>query len=403
MSGGILLSSERFRYWAIDYERHECTVITADGQKHSRKLSSPPLPDNELASSVFDWENWWVISTTRRGDTIISEAYSPVSTDKGRPAIYLDQNHWSTVAWAMVDPSKVANKDELDAALRVVSLARDAGIVLPLSSAHFVETNPLYGDRRYNLGVAMAQLSGGWELRSPMAVWENEVAVKLAQHTGRPLPAFSQLPVVTTEPQAFLSGGTRAYETDSDWNLFQMVLSEPSITLSVLIDSDSEPKAPIPRWVDRNQQITEYFADAHLSPAERRRQAAGLFWMDNIDVLAKAALRVGADPLCVAQSVEPLLRQTESMPFVANLSSLFGLRYLDRQTRWKHNDFIDMMFLSCGAAYCDYVVAERHTGTQLRRAQERRGESSNVFVTLTAMVEALEKDGVKTSAERMST
>jgi hypothetical protein len=41
-------------------------------------------------------------------------------------------------------------------------------------------------------------VAGGWELRHPIAVWENEVAVRLATNEDLPLPAFSELPVVTT-------------------------------------------------------------------------------------------------------------------------------------------------------------------------------------------------------------
>ncbi|WP_435209421.1 hypothetical protein [Micromonospora sp. bgisy143] len=257
-----------------------------------------------------------MISTTRRGDTLISEAYSPVSTDKGRPAVYLDQNHWSKLAWAMVDPSKIASRDEFAAAMRIIELATDAGIVLPLSSAHFTETYPLYGDRRYNLGLAMAHTAGGWELRSPMKVWDNEVAVMLATHKDVPLPAFSELPVVTTEPLAFLANGVRAYEIDNDWDLFQLVISEPSITLSCLIDPTPEAKGDVPGWVQRNQEITDYFAGQRLSDADRRTQAAGFFWTDNIQVLARAAARVGVDPRLFAQDAKELLRQTETMPFV---------------------------------------------------------------------------------------
>jgi hypothetical protein len=162
--------------------------------------------------------------------------------------------------------------------MRIIELATDAGIVLPLSSAHFTETYPLYGDRRYNLGLAMAKLAGGWELRSPMTVWDNEVAVMLATHEDAPLPTFSQLPVVTTELQAFLANGVRAYEIDNDWDLFQLVLSERSITLSCLIDTTAEAKGDVSAWVQRNQEITDSFAGQRPSDKDRRKLAAGFFW-----------------------------------------------------------------------------------------------------------------------------
>ena len=395
----LVLSADRFQYWAIDFVRKESLVITTDGQRLTEALQPDAWPNNQIAQSVFDWDRWWVISTTIRGDVLISEAYSPVSTDKGRPSVYLDQNQWSRLAWAIVDPSKVANSDELTAARRIIELATDAGIVLPLSSAHLTETYPLYGDRRYHLGLAMAQLSAGWELRSPAAVWDNEVAVMLAMHANVPVPAFSQLAVVTNEPQAFLASG-RAYEVDNDWDLLRLAISEPALTLSLLIDTTPEAKGDVSAWVRRNQEITDYFAGQRLNDAFRRNQAAGFFWTDNIQVLAKAAARVGVDPTSFAQDAKALVRQTETMPFVSNLAALFRLRYLDSRTRWKANDLIDMMYLSCAAAYCDYVAAERHTGTQLRQVMESRNAKVNTFITLTDLVAALDRDGVRTATEK---
>lgn len=387
----------------MDFVRNESVVITTDGRRHTQELpATAPWTDGYVAQSVFDWERWWVFSTTTRGDSLISEAYSPVNTDKGRPAVYLDQNHWSKIAWALVEPGRVANKDELAAAMRIIELATDAGIVLPLSSAHFTETYPLYGDRRYNLGLAMASLAGGWELRSPMAVWDNEVAVMLARYEDVSLPVFSQLPVVTTEPQAFLANGVRAYEIDNDWELFKLILSEPSITLSCLIDPTPEVNGGVSGWVRRNQEITDYFAGQLIPSSGQRKQATGFFWADNIQVLARAAERTGVDASSFAQDTKALVRQAETMPFVSNLSALFRLRHLDRRTRWKENDLIDMMYLSCAAGYADYVAAERHTGTQLRQIMESKGTPPNTFITLADLVEALDRDSVQTATERAS-
>jgi hypothetical protein len=396
----VVLSADKFRYWAVDFTRNEYEVVTADGQRLTGSVPHP-WPHSEVTRSVFDWEHWRVISTTSRGDTIVSQAYNPHHTHPGRPSVYLDQNHWSTLAWARVDPSRVRDEDELAAALRIINLAQDATIVLPLSSAHFIETYPLYGDRRYNLGVAMAQLSAGWTLRSPMAVWDNEVAVMLARHEHQPLPTFSQLPVVTTEPQAFLINGQHAYEAASDAELLLLVLSEPSVALSCLLDVAPQAKPATPEWVERNQQLTEYFAEAGLSSAEHRLQAMGFFWTDNIQVLVKAAATVGVDPTSFARDGDELLRQTESMPFLSLLSALLRLRYLDRQRRWEANDLVDMMYLSCAAAYCDYVVAERYTGTQLRQIQDSRGARSNTFLKLSELVSTLERDGVGTGTEQL--
>ena len=61
------------------------------------------------------------------------------------------------------------------------------------------------------------------------------------------------------------------------------------------------------------------------------------------------------------------------------------------------SDFFDMMYLSCGTAYCEYVVAETYTGTQLQQILRQQG---NTFLSLTELVKALDRDGAKTASEK---
>jgi hypothetical protein len=79
---------------------------------------------------------------------------------------------------------------------------------------------------------------------------------------------------------------------------------------------------------------------------------------------------------------------------------LYRNRYLDGGYRWKDNDLLDMWYLSCAAAYCDYTVAERGTGRQLHQVFEAQGKTPKVFVTLAELVAALNRDNVKTATER---
>lgn len=46
--------------------------------------------------------------------------------------------------------------------------------VLPLSTGHLLETAGLHGDRRHEIGVAMAHLAGGWQIRNPLDLWKHE-------------------------------------------------------------------------------------------------------------------------------------------------------------------------------------------------------------------------------------
>ena len=86
----------------------------------------------------------------------------------------------------------------------------------------------------------------------------------------------------------------------------------------------------------------------------------------------------------------------------ALISELFVTRFIDRSTRWTSNDLIDMFYLSCAAAYCDYVVGEIKTATHPQQIQRRLGRKVNVFSDLQSLVEALHADGLTTDTERRS-
>lgn len=61
-----------------------------------------------------------------------------------------------------------------------------------------------------------------------------------------------------------------------------------------------------------------------------------------------------------------------------------------------------MFYLSCAAAYCDYVVAETKTATHLQQIQRKLGMKVNVSSNLRSLVEMLHVDGLTTDSERSS-
>lgn len=101
---------------------------------------------------------------------VLTEGFNPASPPplNGRPSVYLDQNRWRTVADVLHDPARVRDLDERRAAQDLIRLTNDGGIVMPLSTGHLLETAGLRGDRRYQIGVAMAHLAGGWQMRNPL-------------------------------------------------------------------------------------------------------------------------------------------------------------------------------------------------------------------------------------------
>ena len=65
---------------------------------------------------------------------------------------------------------------------------------------------------------------------------------------------------------------------------------------------------------------------------------------------------------------------------------------LTNRSRWRLNDLNDMTYLSCAAAYADYVVTERQAADLLTQAQNALGLHRNVFPTIEACMAAFERD-----------
>jgi hypothetical protein len=387
-----------FKYWSIERKARRIRVILQSGEELSAPIQDDdPILNSEIDVSIFDWEKWWVIDLTKGGDLIFAEAYSPNPVDHlhGRPTIYLDQNHWRTVADAHAGEGDPANP-EIAAALELAALANDGRVIVPISSAHVRETAPLYGDRRYKIGVAMARLAGGWQLRNPTHVWRNEMLRMICGELGRPVPAEAGLPVITLEPHALLDDDVAPWKMDaSDTKLFLLALSSPSIILELLLDPESQVATPITDWVQKNQSITDFLAQSSFTKAERRRGAYGAAWHDASTPLQAAMLAYGIPFLDIEHLISAdIPRLLSKEPMTRYFAHLSVLRHIDATSRWHANDLTDMLFLSCAAGYATYVVAEHRTGSQLQQAQRTFGERDSVHRSLVSLMQAIRDDGV---------
>lgn len=164
----LTLSADDYSMWVLDWKAHQVRIVMQTGEEHVAPMDSVMRrPSDEIARTFFDWDRWWLTTETEKGHLVISEVWSPVGDPaKGRPSVYLDQNHWSTIAKTVVSPESVPEADRA-AARRILKLGNDGGIRLPLSSATMQETAALFGDKRYQIGITIASLSGGWQLRDP--------------------------------------------------------------------------------------------------------------------------------------------------------------------------------------------------------------------------------------------
>ncbi|MCD4524712.1 hypothetical protein [Nocardioides sp. cx-173] len=392
----------------IDHEKRQVTIVPQEGENLTGPLGDDAfvaLPD--IAHSIFDWEKFWITTVTRRHHTIQTMGYNAASQKEvrpHRPTVYLDQNKWSELARAVLVPERVRTSEEMYAAQEIVRFASDDGVILPLSAAHLLETSGLSGDRRYEVGVTIASFSAGWQMRHPWKVFEQEAIEALARRlpdkyidTGRP--------VVTTEPNAWMQDtdtmglGPRP---EANTALFISMLSAAGVMVQELIDPEAEQRESIAVWVSIHERITDQFKTLKLQKDQRRALARRRFWNENIGTYRQALSKVFGTidfPTFSDKELKKLLREGR---MTALLSELFATRFVDQSTKWQSNDLVDMLYLSCAAAYCDYVVAETKTATHLQQIQRRLGMKINVFSNLQTLVEALHADGLTTDTERSS-
>ena len=406
MAAKFQISSDIYKYWRIDYQSNTMKTVFQDGRVLEGDLdASYSSVEHYLASSVFDWEHWWIFSTTTRGHTIITEGFNPNSAPpfNGRPSIYLDQNHWRTLADALRHPERVVDPREFAAAQDLIRLAADGGVVLPLSMGHMLETSGLHGEPRYEVGVTMASLARGWQIRNPLDLWKWEAEATIYQHLNLPTPVVPH--AISTEPGSLYESGTNLGINDDTpyGDIFLAMLTMPNVLLSSLIEPDSLPKHQLTKWVDRHTQITRQVSALDIPKHQRRNVARRRYWNENLAFYVapyRALTRSLDSPIFSDRDLPKILSPS---PMVGLLSELFVSRFMDRQTRWSRNDLIDMFHLSGAAAYADYVCAEKHTGTQLRRAQRALGRTQTVFTSLHELVHTVRNDGARSASERIAT
>lgn len=403
-SDPFVLSAEKYKFWVIDHTRRQVTIVPQNGDAVTSPLEGD-LSVSGIKLSVFDWEKWWITTVTERGHLVITAGFNPEGPDRGphRPTIYLDQNKWSLLGAALLAPERVRDKQELLAARELIRLAKDDGVILPLSSAHLLETSALHTDLRYEVGVAIASLSGGWQMRHPLNIFQQEAIDALGRRLSMETASRSDKAMITTEPNAWQQrsavlglGPRRAGNTE----LFLEMLSAPGAIISMLVDPAPLERASVSGWVKYHQRITQQFQSLDSPKSKKRAVALRRFWNEHLSMYRSVwatSLEQRDFPTFSNRELRKIMAEG---PMTSLLCDLFVTRFIDGTNRWHGNDLVDMMYLACGAAYCDYVVGEVKTCTHLTQIQRSQGKPGNVFRTLHALVDRLHVDGVSTDTER---
>ncbi|MFI1236831.1 hypothetical protein [Nocardia salmonicida] len=329
---------------------------------------------------------------TIRGDTIVAEmpTVRDFSPRRGRPTVYLDQNHWNALYKAKYVISGVKSREH-EAALWLIEQASAGRIILPLSSAHMSETCKWRNNgERYALALTILQLSAGWQLRDPLAVRRKEILSSIHSRLETGIEIFAY-PAVTLEPYAISSDIRSPEVARKHSSLASAALTAVTANFDTMLDGEAVQQNPIPGWVERNQNFTDWLATEKGAGSEmKRRRTYVFFFSDTGSEVAKAAHSTGV-------SVEEMGRWSQSfmeqdvalMPNLGLFREVFHEKLVDGRTKWNSNDLTDMMYLTCAAAYCDFTVGEKSLISKIEQAQRRIKRTSAVFRNLSACVPVL--------------
>jgi len=366
-------------------------VAFADGRQGRFPLPRSPFDDTSVLSRFSYSLGAGLLAVTLAGHEIAFEMPVPHKDQLGgRLTVYLDQNQWSELDNALHGGAAHTGHA---AARQLAHWVRQRRIVLPASSAHYLETTKRFDpDLRYRLGLTILQLSHGWQMRHPLRVRRDELRGALLRQQGRPA-ATGAAEVFTLAPDTLLPPAPAAAPPQvPDQELIPLRALTAHITMiDVMLDAERLAPAPDPGWAAANQRITDQLNSEGLDSLQKRKRAHRLFLTDHLQEIAEAAHATGVAPEQLDQWILKRSREdVGKLPATGLFRGMLCDRHTDRGTHWKPNDLIDMIYLTCAAGYADFVVCERTMGSILAQGLRRLDRPTRLFTKLADAVPVIE-------------
>lgn len=326
---------------------------------------------------------------------------------RGRPVVYLDQNKWIEIAKVTIGVSK-ASTSERSAIEKIILLANEKKIILPLSVAHYIETTKKHGQQRIDVAKPMLELSRGWQMENPYTVRDRELTQAMARYTRSTLNSdilytpFSLKPWISLIPdmyaQHLLSLIAMGFDIDDaerdlsvQWSTSNAsMLSDDTESLTHILDS-------IDDWCNSHKLLSEEIArDPNLRKNIRAVTGAKLIFGDMAPELNHALLQSGMTGSKLDFWVKTHLDATISKsPALSLYREVMHTRQQNPTLKWTSNDFNDVQCLTCAAAYAEFIICEKSTLDHMNRAKRHLPKIAHLSSTFSGTVEKLERE-VKT-------
>ena len=376
---------------ALDYTSGTGTIVAADGEIYTDSIESPRARSLVTRTTFFPGDSRVeVVAGSEKFSMILGTNTNKVLL----PVIYLDQNHWIDFArWRKspetFDQIKKPFFELLDQAVL------ENRVIVPLSSAHLVETSRRGGTSRIELAATMLYYSRGWQLRSVLGLRRAEIRSLFG---GAPL---AQGNVITLSPEAIfdvLLNGLR----DEGFSIEIADLLQRLTWVSVLVDLLLSPE-PIGNagaqvaasWAESFAPLADGISGNAKAKARARELTLIRFFSDLGTDLPAAANEAGLTP---EEFKTWLLERAEEevavIPGLGRLREVLHLRVSNADDKWEGNDLNDWMHLSYSAAYCDLVLGEKKTINYLKRATTQvpagatlHRRASDAFVDLELLIQ----------------
>jgi hypothetical protein len=336
----------------------------------------------------------------------------------GRPVIYLDLNHWISLAKADTDHRDGARFRD---ALEFVRHLGDR-VVIPLASVHYMEMGAIADpQQRFAIAGVMEELTGFACIVPRSTVIRLEIDAGLARIVQAE-PRFTRVGLlghgvmqafgkrgglqVRLDDGEVVTSQIRELWPDGEHEFDEFIRSGELLLDRSVLRGPTDAEAPALR--ERGWDPTGSRAVAEDRAASERELVQQL---DDKPGLRRGRLRDAVAARYLANEVLPLLlealqlhgialtdiavdrdagrRFVDAMPSADAWISLLTARHRNSQLRWEPNDMFDLDAMSVAIPYCDVVVTDRHACRVANVAGLPERLGATVIATLDELVATL--------------